>query len=61
MDEKRTINSNGLNVLDGILILNIALKLLNKISWSWWIVLWPFWVQLILIIVFVIILLWRCK
>lgn len=37
-----------MGILDVILIINIVLKLLNLITWSWWAVLWPFWVILII-------------
>lgn len=29
-----------------LLIINIVLKLLNIIAWSWWLVLWPLWVSI---------------
>lgn len=37
-----------MGILDVILVINIVLKLLNLITWSWWAVLWPFWVILIM-------------
>lgn len=37
-----------MGILDVILIINIVLKLLNLITWSWWVVLWPLWVVLIM-------------
>lgn len=40
----------------GILaLINIVLKLTHVIAWSWWIVFWPLWAELIIIIIFVII------
>ena len=41
-----------MGILDVILIINIVLKLLNLITWSWWAVLWPLWAELIIIIIF---------
>lgn len=37
-----------LNFFAILLIVNIVLKLLNVITWSWWIVLWPLWASLII-------------
>lgn len=37
-----------MGILDVILIINIVLKLLNLITWSWWTVLWPLWAVLII-------------
>ena len=37
-----------MGILDVILVINIVLKLLNLITWSWWAVLWPFWAILII-------------
>ena len=38
-----------MGILDVILVINIVLKLLNLITWSWWAVLWPLWAELIII------------
>lgn len=46
----------GIGFLGALTILFIALKLLDKISWSWWWVLSPLWGGLLLVlIVFLII------
>lgn len=37
-----------MGILDVILVINIVLKLLNLITWSWWAVLWPLWAVLII-------------
>jgi len=37
-----------MGILDVILVINIVLKLLDLITWSWWAVLWPLWVVLII-------------
>lgn len=51
--------SGGIGVLDVILIVNIILKVLKIITWSWVLVLWPLWVGLgllgLIIIVFFIV------
>ena len=39
-----------MGLLDVILIVFIILKLTNLISWSWWIVLIPLWITIILLI-----------
>lgn len=39
-----------MGLLDVILIVFIILKLTNLISWSWWIVLIPLWIIIILLI-----------
>lgn len=55
-------NSNGGIGFVGLLTITfIVLKLCNVINWSWWLVLSPIWISLILgIIIFIIIyLIWR--
>ena len=42
--------SVGLGVLDIVQIVFIILKLCKLINWSWWVVLIPFWISLIMII-----------
>jgi uncharacterized protein YqhQ len=54
------MNSNihyhgGVGFLDVILIVNIILKLLGSINWSWGVVLWPLWIEIILCIILIII------
>ena len=39
-----------MGLLDVIQIVLIILKLTNLISWSWWVVLIPFWITIILFI-----------
>lgn len=50
---KNTGSSIGL--LDVILVVNIVLKLIGVINWSWWIILWPLWVSIAIMIIFIII------
>lgn len=47
-DNKRS----GLGLMDVILIVNIILKIVGVISWSWWVVLWPLWFTIVLVILF---------
>ena len=46
---------NSIGLLDVILVVNIILKLIGVINWSWWVVLWPLWVSIAIIIIFIII------
>lgn len=54
-DDKNTSNARGLGILDVVLIVFIILKLTKVISWSWWIVLIPLWIQLGILAIFGII------
>lgn len=44
MSNQTTPPSGGLSFLGALTILFIALKLLGLTTWSWWIVLSPFWI-----------------
>ena len=46
---------SSIGLLDVILVVNIILKLIGVINWSWWVVLWPRWVSIAIIIIFIII------
>lgn len=48
--------ATGLSALDVLLIVNIVLKLVGSIDWSWWLVLWPLWAQIIFVVIVIIIL-----
>ena len=50
-------NHVSLGFLDVLTLIFITLKLTDVINWSWWVVLSPIWIQLVLIIITVIILL----
>lgn len=39
-----------MGLLDVILVVNIILKLVGIISWGWLVVLWPLWVDFVIII-----------
>lgn len=49
---------SNLGLLDVILIVNIILKLIGVINWSWWVVLWPLQISIIIAIIFVIVI-WK--
>lgn len=61
MDNKYINTGSGVGFLDIILFINIILKLVGVINWSWWVVLWPLWASLIIIVfvIFVIYLVWK--
>lgn len=50
-------NHVSLGFLDVLTLIFITLKLIDVINWSWWAVLSPIWIQLVLIIITVIVLL----
>lgn len=43
-----------IDIFDVILAVNIILKLTGLINWSWWLVLWPIWVAIIIAIIVII-------
>lgn len=51
------VNHVSLGFLDVLTLIFITLKLTDVINWSWWAVLSPIWIQLVLIIITVIVLL----
>ena len=61
MNNKYTNISGGVGFFDILLLINIILKLVGVINWSWWVVLWPLWASLIIIVIviFVIYLVWK--
>lgn len=46
---------SGIGFLDALLLIFIVLKLIGVITWSWWIVLMPLWIEIILVIIFILI------
>lgn len=46
---------SSIGLLDVILVVNIILKLIGVINWSWCVVLWPLWVSIAILIIFIII------
>lgn len=55
MKNKSTAGMGFFSVLQ---LIFIVLKLLNVITWSWWIVLIPTWIELFLLLAIVVALLW---
>lgn len=57
MKEKNTSNvsSGGIGFTGVLTIVFIVLKLLGKITWSWWWVLSPIWISAIVAILFLLI------
>lgn len=54
--------SNGIGFVGALQILFIALKLLNKIDWSWWWVWCPTWISTIIgLLIFGIALIWAFR
>ena len=53
-DNKKQTATASLSFLDLLAITFIVLKLLGKITWSWWWVLAPVWAPLAIIIVVVV-------
>lgn len=48
-------NNGGIGFVGVLTIVFIVLKLLGKIAWSWWWVLSPIWISIILVIIYLII------
>lgn len=59
MRDNKQISNSGLTFLDVLAIVFIVLKLLGKITWSWFWVLSPIWISLIILIIIIIVLKWR--
>lgn len=51
--ESKNNNSTSIGFVGLLQLLFIALKLLGKINWSWWIVMLPFEISFVIIIVLV--------
>lgn len=55
MENRNHAASGGVGLLEVLTIVFIVLKLCGLISWSWWLVLMPLWIELgIILILFVI-------
>lgn len=56
MEQERKIKfGEPMNVVDGLELLFIGLKLAGKIDWSWWIVFLPYMVQFCIIVILAIV------
>lgn len=49
-----TAHSGGIGFIGLLTILFVALKLLDKIDWSWWWVLSPIWISVIVVVLVVV-------
>ena len=58
--EKTHVVYRGLGFFDALALVFIVLKLTGVISWSWWWVLAPIWMPLVIILAILIILLLIC-
>lgn len=56
MENQNHVASGGVGLLEVLTIVFIVLKLCGLISWSWWLVLMPLWIELGVIVVLLIIL-----
>ncbi len=51
MSDKNNNSSKNTIFIELLAVLFIALKLLGKINWSWWWVLSPIWIQLVIVLI----------
>lgn len=56
MGNQNRTASGGVGVLEVLTIVFVVLKLCGVISWSWWLVLMPLWIELGVIVVLLMIL-----
>ena len=42
-------------------IVFIVLKVIDKVDWSWWLVLTPFWLWLVLVVLYGVLVMWLDK
>lgn len=61
MADKPVVNYNGIGFCGLLTIVLITLKLCNVIAWSWWWVLSPIWIPLVIGILFVIFIFGICS
>ena len=59
MKDNKQISNSGLTFLDVLTVVFIVLKLLGKITWSWFWVLSPVWISLIIYVIIIIVLWWK--
>ena len=50
MSETSGVKNNGIGFVGVLTIVFITLKLIGKISWSWWWVLSPIWISFLLVV-----------
>ena len=54
-------SNTGVGILGVLLIIFIVLKLVGVVTWSWWIVLIPLWIEIGLLIIVILVILWLDK
>lgn len=54
MSEKKSVNTSNISFINLLTVLFIGLKLTGHIDWSWWWVLSPLWLGLVIIMVLAI-------
>lgn len=59
MDDKN--NSGGITFFGALQIVFIVLKLVGIIKWSWWLVLIPLWIDLLLVAIMIVWFIWITK
>lgn len=59
MDNKN--NSGGITFFGALQIVFIVLKLVGIIKWSWWLVLIPLWIDLLLVAIMIVWFIWITK
>ena len=52
MDKKEKVSTGGCGISTILLVVFIVLKLTGLIDWSWWWVLAPLWIPVILLLIF---------
>jgi hypothetical protein len=60
-DKNYNVNNTGVGILGVLLIVFIVLKLVGVVTWSWWIVLIPLWIEIGLLIIVVLFIFWLSK
>ena len=59
MDNKN--NGGGITFFGALQIVFIVLKLVGIIKWSWWLVLIPLWIDLLLVAIMIVWFIWITK
>ena len=60
-DKNYNVNNTGVGILGVLLIVFIVLKLVGVVTWSWWVVLIPLWIEIGLLIIVILVIVWLDK
>ena len=60
-DKNYNANNIGVGILGVLLIVFIVLKLVGVVTWSWWVVLIPLWIEIGLLIIVILVIVWLAK